>query len=46
LVTKAPYSIIDQNHILEVNIIDNSEVFDIHVICCFDATFSVQSMLE
>ena len=46
LVTKAPDSIIDQNHILEVDIVDNSEVLDIHVICCFDATFSVQSVLE
>lgn len=46
LVAEAPYSIVNQYHVFESDIVNDSEVFNINVIRCFDAAFSVKSMLE
>lgn len=38
---KAIDGIVDQDHVLHVNIFDHAEVFDIHIISCFYTTVSV-----
>lgn len=46
LQAKTVDGVVNQDHILQVYVFDNSQVLDVNIISCFDTAIPIESMLE